>query len=433
MLSNEEMETELTELRTNADNLSHCLHALLERIEQLEGLTGQELSSMKKPAKNGVSEPTSDVQVVKSETVAVDPLTGLKKKTVVTERILTTKTFHAVAKLPSSTGSPEPLESEHLNATLVNGHLPLLGRAYEARLVDVRADQLKQLEVEQICGEMVVTKVHPDIAGTINPGDTLLEINGKPVKTRKDLFAQVGTVQAKVVIADVYNAPTEFVKALANYDSEKDETRPTNLPIHLGQEKRLDSSKKSQRLVKMRVSAIVFADDQSVHDVSLRPKDPRAARSSWSRQKDAEKHASGTASQPVLNSCAYHVQGAQKRGTGRAGIPLRNERVDPEADPRKPDDRMGRIGADLVRHIRRKRAKSDEDRPSLCPRLLRQSPGLPVQPGIHAVRGRHRSSQLRRTSANGKSARRQPQNRRRTQKNGRIPPTAAEIRVRKVL
>ena len=66
-MTNEELESELSQLRTNADNLSHCLHALLERIEQLEGLTGNEINkknvksetilvSGKKP------EPTSDVQ-----------------------------------------------------------------------------------------------------------------------------------------------------------------------------------------------------------------------------------------------------------------------------------------------------------------------------------------------------------------------------------
>lgn len=145
---------------------------------------------------------------MQSEQITVDPATGLKKKTIVTERVLTTRTFHAVATPRSPPpGSPEPLEKEHFNATVVNGHLPLLGPAYESRLISTRADVLKQIEVEFICGEMVVTKVAPSVSVVIKPGDTIQEINGKPVKTIKDLYSQLGEIQLKVVLSDLYNAP----------------------------------------------------------------------------------------------------------------------------------------------------------------------------------------------------------------------------------
>ena len=65
---------------------------------------------------------------------------------------------------------------------------------------------------------MVVTKVHPDVGGVINPGDTILEINGKPVKTKKDLYSQIGSVQVKLVVSDVYNAPMVSVRKLINFE-----------------------------------------------------------------------------------------------------------------------------------------------------------------------------------------------------------------------
>jgi guanylate kinase len=245
MVSADEVESELSQLRSNADNLSQCLHALLERIEQLEAATGDNFARVKKSPQKLVivnkskdddndEEPTSDVQVVQSEQITVDPITGLKKKTIVTERVLTTRTFHAVAtpKSPTSIISSEPLEKEHINATVVNGRLPLLGPAYESRLIKTRADLLKQIEVEFICGEMVVTTVTPSISDTIKPGDTIQEINGRPARTIKDLFSQIGDVQLKVVLSDLYNAPMEFVKCLANYNSEKDPLNPNqHLPI----------------------------------------------------------------------------------------------------------------------------------------------------------------------------------------------------------
>lgn len=136
-------------------------------------------------------------------------MTGVKKKTIVTERVLTTRTFHAVASPRSPPpGSPEPLEKqEHIHATLVNGHLPLLGPAYESRLIKTRADLLKQIEVEFICSEMVVTKVTPAVSDTIKPGDTIQEINGRPARSLKDLYSQIGEIQIKVVLSDLYNAP----------------------------------------------------------------------------------------------------------------------------------------------------------------------------------------------------------------------------------
>uniref|UniRef100_A0A914YHR8 Uncharacterized protein n=1 Tax=Panagrolaimus superbus TaxID=310955 RepID=A0A914YHR8_9BILA len=48
MVSADEVESELSQLRSNADNLSQCLHALLERIEQLEAATGDNLVKFKK-------------------------------------------------------------------------------------------------------------------------------------------------------------------------------------------------------------------------------------------------------------------------------------------------------------------------------------------------------------------------------------------------
>uniref|UniRef100_A0A7E4VP65 Guanylate kinase-like domain-containing protein n=1 Tax=Panagrellus redivivus TaxID=6233 RepID=A0A7E4VP65_PANRE len=262
MVNEEEIETELSQLRSNADNLSSCLHALLERIEQLEGATGKKLAVIRQKneieetngtdevdKKEDSDEKDHNVQVVQTEKISIDPVTGVKKRTIVTERVLTTRTYHAVPVDPSVNGispspaipvvtvtdtgatagpsSPEPVLTLDTPA-LVNGHRPLLGAAYESRLVTVPAEQLKQLKVEFICGEMVVTNVAPEYSAVIKPGDTIQEVNGKPARTIKDLYAQVGSVQVKLVSSDLYTAPMEFVKVLASYDSEKDTNQPSN-------------------------------------------------------------------------------------------------------------------------------------------------------------------------------------------------------------
>lgn len=98
----------------------------------------------------------------------MDPQTGLRKRTVITERVLTTRTYHSVGspstaekwQVASSSSGPSPRSwrsgvenGEAASQTSpTNGHR-LTASTYEARTTTLLAEDLKKIEVEQIPGE----------------------------------------------------------------------------------------------------------------------------------------------------------------------------------------------------------------------------------------------------------------------------------------
>uniref|UniRef100_A0A1I7YRK9 Guanylate kinase-like domain-containing protein n=1 Tax=Steinernema glaseri TaxID=37863 RepID=A0A1I7YRK9_9BILA len=288
------MDVELSQLRSNADNLSQCLHALLQRIEQLESVQGASTSAAaengpstaavvnvkrsesessggkagkrknkKNKAANGAGnqasqptitistastkkeEPQSDIQVSQSETVTVDPETGMKKRTVVTERVLTTKTYHAVSSAEAETVhkeaeehsskteppkvDPKKAQSESIRspAKANGGSGHLLAPAYQARLITAHSDQLAHITWDYVSGEFMITKVDKESAHIFRPGDTISEVNGQPLSGPNDLQKLKGTLNLKLVPAGIYSGPSLFYRINEDYCGEKDAERPT--------------------------------------------------------------------------------------------------------------------------------------------------------------------------------------------------------------
>ncbi|TKR93252.1 hypothetical protein L596_007745 [Steinernema carpocapsae] len=281
------MDVELSQLRSNADNLSQCLHALLQRIEQLEGSQGASTSengpaavpaavdnvkrsesesssgkvgkrkNKKNKAANGSAgtanattpivtitssstakeDPQSDVQVSQSETISVDPETGMKKRTVVTERVLTTKTYHAVpargaeAILVQAQAQSSKTEAESVRSptktSLNGGSGHLLAPAYQARMITAHSDQLSHIKWDYISGELMITKVDKESAHIFRPGDTISEVNGKPLSNADDLLKMKGTLKLKLIPAGIYSGPSLFYRINEDYCGEKDSERPT--------------------------------------------------------------------------------------------------------------------------------------------------------------------------------------------------------------
>ncbi|KAK0424270.1 hypothetical protein QR680_008585 [Steinernema hermaphroditum] len=282
------MDVELSQLRSNADNLSQCLHALLQRIEQLERTQGASTSTAengpsaapssvatgivkrsesessggkagkrknKKKATNGPAshpnqptviisaatpkkeEPQSDIQVSQSETVTVDPETGMKKRTVVTERVLTTKTYHAVsaseaetiknASEAQKTESKSEAETVRSPAKANGGSGHLLAPAYQARIITAHSDQLAHVTWDYVSGELMITKVDKEAAHIFRPGDTISEVNGEPLSGPNELQKLKGTLKLKLVPAGIYSGPSLFYRINEDYCGEKDAERPT--------------------------------------------------------------------------------------------------------------------------------------------------------------------------------------------------------------
>ncbi|CAD5210108.1 unnamed protein product [Bursaphelenchus xylophilus] len=185
-------ESELHKLRSNAESLSECLESLRQRIEQLE------------------AKPDNQQESIRSETVHTDPVTGITKRTVVTERITRIENCHRTVRLPPSINE---LASNKDSA--LDGKDRLLGPAYQARIIAIDSEELGQVEVEPICGEFVVTKVKkPELCELIHPGDTIVEVNGQLLERKAALYGQNGSVKLKLVLSTIYAAPMKFAKII---------------------------------------------------------------------------------------------------------------------------------------------------------------------------------------------------------------------------
>ncbi|KAK6727037.1 hypothetical protein RB195_005001 [Necator americanus] len=204
---------ELAALRSNADNLGKCLHALLERIEHLEGKSSRPNVAISDATSNACDDDTTkDEQVEIQDSVTTDPKTGLKKRTIVTERVLTTKTFHALSLDPTPSMAP-----------VSNGRI--LSPGYQARVVHIDAKQLNQIEVELISGQLVVTRVNASANHDIHPGDTITHVNGKTALHHSAISGLTGRITLTLVPAAIHGAPSVFYRVNADYNSDSDDSR----------------------------------------------------------------------------------------------------------------------------------------------------------------------------------------------------------------
>lgn len=153
-----------------------------------------------------------DEQVEIHDSVSVDPNTGVKKRTIVTERVLTTKTFHALSLDPSPSIAP-----------ISNGRI--LSPGYQARAVHIDAKQLNQIEVETISGQLVVTRVNASANHDIHPGDTITHVNGRPTVDQSAVSGLNGRITLTLVPAAIHGAPSVFYRVNADYSSDHDDSR----------------------------------------------------------------------------------------------------------------------------------------------------------------------------------------------------------------
>lgn len=103
--------------------------------------------------------------MTRREFITVDPITGRKKRTTVTEHTIRAVRAIEPAAAPSqpSTSAYQPPPLQHIEETMDNGrnHVDvgdrLLASAYEARIVSTSADLLNKLEIEFMCGGFYLT------------------------------------------------------------------------------------------------------------------------------------------------------------------------------------------------------------------------------------------------------------------------------------
>lgn len=118
---------------------------------------------------------------MRNETVSVDPETGVKKRTVVTERVVTTKTFHAIPidgdhggldQTTSTTVAQSPNPESHMSRSVIrrvaeptytNGEMstkvPTTTTA--TRIVQLNQNPFHDINFDHVANLVIVTRVKP--------------------------------------------------------------------------------------------------------------------------------------------------------------------------------------------------------------------------------------------------------------------------------
>ncbi|VDN08399.1 unnamed protein product [Thelazia callipaeda] len=274
------MDVEVAELKTNVNNLSQCLHALLKRIEQLEHSAPMDTECFYYPNK-GVTLKTvneavdgllstketyesdlePDVQVVCNEMVTEDPETGVKKRTVVTERVVTTKSFHTIPVDDGITFSNENqygtmnsemtlhdeprktntwIKTEPNDISDYDNNNKMLSQAMvknelisdkEMRTIDLNQNPFGDVFYDRIGNQIIITRVKSgfDAANDIRVGDIIVEVNGIPTSQIKHLMEFQGKIRLKMMPAPLHCGPSVYYRAKSNYNGSRDPHVPKNL------------------------------------------------------------------------------------------------------------------------------------------------------------------------------------------------------------
>uniref|UniRef100_A0A0R3RTQ8 Guanylate kinase-like domain-containing protein n=1 Tax=Elaeophora elaphi TaxID=1147741 RepID=A0A0R3RTQ8_9BILA len=183
-------------------------------------------------------------RVVSNETVTEDPETGAKKRTVVTERVITTKTFHVLPITDdlnqSMTTVSHPDKSEMFSTTEltyrdgeVSSHFSSeMSSTTITRIVQLNHNPFRDIEYDRLANFIIVTRVRPDSsAKDIRAGDAIVEINGLPVTQVEQLAELNGSVVLRVMPAPLHQGPSVYYRAALDYDSSHDSRVPINFNV----------------------------------------------------------------------------------------------------------------------------------------------------------------------------------------------------------
>lgn len=122
-----------------------------------------------------------ELQIVSNETVTEDPETGTKKRTVVTERVVTTKTFHAIPidddlnqsmNMFNETAILHPDHSKMSSATelaykdaeISSLLSPELSPVATVRVIELNHNPFHDVDYDQVANLIIITRVKPDSA-----------------------------------------------------------------------------------------------------------------------------------------------------------------------------------------------------------------------------------------------------------------------------
>uniref|UniRef100_A0AC35U9Q4 Guanylate kinase-like domain-containing protein n=1 Tax=Rhabditophanes sp. KR3021 TaxID=114890 RepID=A0AC35U9Q4_9BILA len=208
-------EGELERLRSNAENLSTCLHSLMARIRDLETSKGDPPMSVPNPEFD-----TSDVQVCSNETITTDPVTGIKKKIIVSERVLTTKTYHLLPAptITTTCTSFEELSKDKLNKDEVKVFVKQGYSVANRRRVSFPSRRIHELGLDEIEGKIIVTKVVSELCGNVKIGDIIEKVGDVAVTNRNQLLGHEGSLAITLKRADIGDLNSDFIKILQDTD-----------------------------------------------------------------------------------------------------------------------------------------------------------------------------------------------------------------------
>lgn len=116
--------------------------------------------------------------MVCKETVTEDPETGIKKRTVITERVVTTKTFHMIPidDLDQSTMTVNETAVPHVDKSKMSNTMELTYRDTEissalssamsttttTRVIQLNHNPFHDIDYDRVANLIIITRVRPD-------------------------------------------------------------------------------------------------------------------------------------------------------------------------------------------------------------------------------------------------------------------------------
>ncbi|MCP9260088.1 Guanylate kinase [Dirofilaria immitis] len=184
-------------------------------------------------------------EVVCNEIVKEDPETGVKRRTVITERVITTKTFHIIPidsdvdhsattvneTAVSHIDKPKMLSTAELTyrdgkTSITSSEMSCISTT---RIIQLTDNPFRCIDYDRVGNLMVITRMRPDsIAKDIRAGDAIVEINGIPVTQIKQLTELKGSITLKIIPTPLHQGPSVYYRAIIDYDGSHDSRVPIN-------------------------------------------------------------------------------------------------------------------------------------------------------------------------------------------------------------
>ncbi|CAG9540346.1 unnamed protein product [Cercopithifilaria johnstoni] len=180
---------------------------------------------------------------IATEIMTEDPETGTKKRTVITERVVTTKTFHILPIVgdpnqsmtmvnETTVSHPEVSKLTYKDGEISSLLPSKLSPTATTRVIQLNHNPFNDIDYDRVANLIIITRVKLDsIVKDIRVGDAIIEINGIPVNEINRLTELNDNITLKIMTAPLHQGPSVYYRAALDYDSSHDIHAPINFNV----------------------------------------------------------------------------------------------------------------------------------------------------------------------------------------------------------